>query len=32
MGRHRLALPVVARATAVARVDPDGRRIAVIVP
>lgn len=32
VGRHRLALPVAARATAVARVDPDGRRIAVIAP
>ena len=32
IGRHRLALPVAARATAVARVDPDGRRIAVIAP
>ncbi|MEY4227171.1 MAG: hypothetical protein RL190_1928 [Actinomycetota bacterium] len=32
VGRHRLALPVAARAVAVARVDEDGRRIPVIAP
>jgi hypothetical protein len=32
IGRHRLELPVRAAATAVARVDEDGRRIAVIAP
>lgn len=32
IGRHRLALPVAGRATAVARIDPDGRRVAVIAP
>ncbi|MFM9125752.1 MAG: hypothetical protein ACKOSO_11585, partial [Actinomycetota bacterium] len=32
IGRHRLALPVAGRATAVARIDPDGRRVPVIAP
>lgn len=32
IGRRRLALPVTARAVALARVDEDGRRIAVIAP
>lgn len=32
VGRHRLELPVRARATAVARVDEDGRRVPVLAP
>lgn len=32
VGRHRVELPVRAAATAVARTDPDGRRVPVIAP
>ncbi len=32
LGRHRLELPVQAQATAVARVDEDGRRVPVLAP